>query len=393
MALKLLTTQELAEQNLANLEAALGQTAPLNDKAFLRVLAAVEALVGTGLAKYAAERALQNFALTATGEDLDLIGAEFGTPRKLAEATVLSATLPATTGTIIPATTSFIGDSNGVRYFLDASVESVGGVATLSMTAEEVGVVGNLQAGDTVSIVSPVAGAESTATVTEITNTGADEELDDVYRQRILFAERATTGGSNSTDYKIWAEEVAGVSRAFPYAGKPEALLLVSYPGDRTVYVEADESINPDGIAPQSLLDDVRESLNTDPDTGRTRPALGLVDSTLYVESIIRTGVIVEVKALDTPSGQETEIKEDIETALTAYFKNISMFVEGVDLPQERNDLITELTIANVVQDVLTGRASSSEGVRFRIEVSPFVPSYRIEPGELVKLLEILYVA
>ena len=36
------TTQQLADQNLARLESALGQTAPLSDKAFLRVLAVVE---------------------------------------------------------------------------------------------------------------------------------------------------------------------------------------------------------------------------------------------------------------------------------------------------------------------------------------------------------------
>ena len=392
MALEIPTTQQSSDKNLANLEGAIGQTSPLNNKAFLRVLAAMEALAETGLYKFGAERALQNFALTATGFDLDLIGAEFTTPRKLAEATVITATLPALTGTSIPATASFIGDANGVRYFLDASEVAEFGIATLSMTAETLGVVGNLQVGGTLSIVSQVSGAETVATITVIDNTGADEETDDAYRSRVLFAERSTTGGSNSTDHKIWAEEVAGVFRAFPYAGALPVPLTVSVPGERTVFVEADKSIDSDGIAPQSLLDDVRESLNTDPETGKSRPVIGLVDSTLYVESIIRTGITVEVKALDTPSGQEADIKADIETVLIDHFDDLVMYITGVDLSQERNDLITSLTISDVVQDILNGRDSSATRIRFRLETTPFVSQYRLEQGELVKLSGVEYV-
>ena len=43
------TTLEQKVQNLANLEAALSQTSPLADKAFLRVLAAMEAMQFTGI--------------------------------------------------------------------------------------------------------------------------------------------------------------------------------------------------------------------------------------------------------------------------------------------------------------------------------------------------------
>ena len=393
MALKIPTTRELSDQNLAGLEGKTGQTAPLTDKAFLRVMAAMEALAQTGLYKFAAERAKQNFALTASGADLDFIGSEFNVIRKPAESAVLAVNLSALDGTLIPATASFIGDANGVRYFLDASAIAAGGVAALSMTSEDPGAAGNLQPGDTVTIVSPIAGASATGTVDTVTTTGADEETDAAYRPRVLFAERATTGGSNATDYKIWAEEVAGVFRAFPYAGKPPVGLAVSYPGDRTVFVEADVSINPDGIPPASLLDDVRDALNTDPETGLSRPALGLIDSTLYVEPIIRTGATVEIKALETPAGQEAEIQADIETALNTYFENLVMFIAGVDLLQERNDLITDLTIADIVQDVLTGRGASATRVRFKLDTTPYISSYRLEPGELVKLTSVVYVA
>lgn len=393
MAFKIPTTKELNGQILSNLEGQVGQSAPLQDKAFLRVLAAMLALSQTGLYKFGAERAKQNLALTATGADLDLIGAEYGVIRKAAESAVLAATITGTNGTTVPATASFIGDANGVRYFLDASALIAGGSAPLSMTAEEPGASGNLQPGDTLTIVSPVAGAAATATVTALSNTGAEEETDAAYRPRVLFAMRATTGGSNAVDHKIWAEGVAGVFRAFPYSGKPLASVALSYPGDRTVYIEADRSIHPDGVPPAGLLDDVRAALNTDPETGKARPALGLIDSTLYVEPITRTGVIVEIKALSTPAGQEADIRADIETALESYFSGLVMYIEGVDLLQDRNDLITTLTVADVVQDVLTGRGASAQRVRFRLATTPFVSSYRLEPGELVKLSSVSYVA
>ena len=73
MSYNIPTTEELYQAHLARLESALGQNAPDNDKSFLKVLAKTESAQDIGLYKYAADRAKQNLALTATGEDLDKI--------------------------------------------------------------------------------------------------------------------------------------------------------------------------------------------------------------------------------------------------------------------------------------------------------------------------------
>lgn len=389
MALKILTTQELNDQNLTNLESKLGQDAPLQDLAFLRVLAAMIALADTGLYKFGAERAKQCLAITASGSDLDLIGAEFDTPRTLATTTVLSAEITGIDSTIIPASSSFIGDSNGVRYFLDASATISGGTATLSLTAEEPGVAGNLQVNDTLTIVSPISGASATATVTSLDTTGAERETDESYRPRVLFAERATTGGSNATDNKIWAEEVAGVLRAYPFAGKPPGA-GTSFPGDRTIYVEAETSVDPDGIPPSSLLDSVRAAINTDPDTGLSRSMLGITDDTLYVQAITRSEFDVTITNLVTPAGQEATVKAEISTALDLYFSQVVTFVDGVDLPQDKNDIITDLTISDVIQDVLFANSSSASEVAFEVS-SVSYDTYQLSAGELAKTGTIAY--
>jgi uncharacterized phage protein gp47/JayE len=396
MSLNIPTTRELKDQFLANLEAALNQTSPLNEKAFLRVLSATEGIVFTSLYKYAVYKTKQILTITAFGQGLDDLGAEYGVTRKPAESTVLTATLPGTDTTIIPQTVDFIGDANGVRYFLDSSYEigdPTSGVAEMTMTAETAGTVGNLQEGDTLKIGTQVAGAETTATVAVITgettailNTGADEETDEAYRVRILDEVRAICGGGNAADYRKWAQEVGGVARAYPYAGKPVELLLESTPPDRTVYVEADTTIDPDGIAPQSLLDEVRDTITTDPTTGLARQPLGLTDDTLYIESISRTAFYVQITSLSVGSDIEADVKDNIEEALTQYFRSIAPFVDGLDSVLDRDDKITDLTVSNVVQDVLSEAGGTANSVAFGLSEGESIPEYQLSPGELAKL-------
>jgi len=118
MALNIPTTKDIQEQNLANIEAKLNQTSPLNDKAYNRVISIVEALQFTILYKYAAERALQNLALTATGEDLERQGQEINVIRKPTEAAKLELKLNGTIGTVIPITNYFTGNSNNICGYI-----------------------------------------------------------------------------------------------------------------------------------------------------------------------------------------------------------------------------------------------------------------------------------
>jgi uncharacterized phage protein gp47/JayE len=382
------TLQQLYEAHLSRLESQIGQDSPINDKAFLRVLAATEAGLDIGHYKYAADAALQNFALTATNAGLDRIGNDNSTPRKQAETAVLTATLPATTGTVVPVNREFVADANGLRYRTESEVTAVAGVATITIRCVETGTNGNLEIGDTLQISSQISGAETEATVTVIDTSGVDKESDTEYRPRVLFAQRAITGGGNATDHKIWAESVTGVKRAFPYAGKPSG---VSYPGDRTVYVEATTSINADGIAPSGLLDSVRAAINTDPNTGLSRELLGLTNDTLYVQSIIRTEIFVEIRDLSVSAEKEFLCKNDIQTALSLYLRAIAPYVDGVDLAQERSDSITTLTMSEIIQDVLFSYGATAQGVGFGLVIGTFVPLYFLNPGELTKLGGIIY--
>lgn len=516
------TTQEIKDRNLANFENKLSQTSPLADKAFLRVLSAAEAMGETGLYKFGAERAVQALVLTATGTDLELLGRNYGVIKKNAESAQLEISLPGTPGTLIPATASFIGDSNGVRYFPDASATvGAGGTATINVTAQDVGVVGNLNNGETMTIDTQIPGAETVATVTDTLNTGIDEETDDAYRIRILDEVQTVGGGGNAADYRTWAQETGGIIRAYPYSGGPvfsaeflvdgdmeavgvadwtagnsatltkqttnpyagaqvlrvaynavndpyasqtalsndltyrltgyarsdgtgvpkvehpvstilwtgttstswqffditftssltsqvlafktvisgagycefdQVSLAESLPGDRTVYGEADPTVNPDGICSAALLDEMRASINADPVTGQTRPPLGLVDDRLFCLSINRRELVTEIDNLTINSGQIADAQTDIDAALDEYYRSLRPFIDGLDAAASRNDVITNLTVSEIVQDVLTSYGGSADRVRFGLNVGQYIDSYQLNAGELARAGTVTYV-
>lgn len=392
MAFPIPTTQDTFDLILANIESRTNQTSPLPVRAFNRVIAGAVALVITGLYKFGAERAAQSLAVTATGVDLENIGADKGVTRTAAVAAVVTADLPGTNGTAIPSTISYTAASNGLRYFPDADAVVAGGVAALTLTCEQLGAVGNLNNGETLSISAQISGAATTATVTGTSTTGANEQEQETYRARVLTAQRVTTGGGNSADYRIWSEEPAGVRRAYPYSGQPTDSGGTSSPPERTVYVEAQVSIDPDGIAPPALLDAVRDSITTDPQTGFERQPLGLTDDTLFVESIVRLGVFVEVQGLLVDPSKEAQAKSDTADALDLYSASVLMFITGLDFEGDRNDILSVASIGGVVDDALRATSGTITSVRFGFDATLSELRYQLRPGELVKIDTITYV-
>jgi hypothetical protein len=285
-----------------------------------------------------------------------------------------------------------IGNANGALYYSDGAATITGGVASFNITCDALGVIGNLAISDTLTIGTQIAGLDAELTVTAIINLGVDDEDIEVYRQKILDEIRTQGGGGNTADYRKWAQQVAGVARAYPYAGLPTGSTATATAIDRTVYVEADVSIDPDGIAPGSLLDDVRDSINTDPDTGISRPPLGLTDATLYVESIDRLSIYIEIRNLVVDSAILAQTKTDIDAAIDLYLRAIKPFIPGLDVERERNDTITAGSLANVIQDVVKSVGGNFESVSFGLSPATSISSYTLNPGETTKTGAVSYV-
>jgi hypothetical protein len=210
------------------------------------------------------------------------------------------------------------------------------------------------------------------------------EDLED-YRRRVLDAERAEGGGGNAADYRSWAQSVPGVLRAYPFSGPPSG--VTPLPGQRVVYVEAAPEISEDGIAPQSLLDLVREAIITDAD-GVSREILGLPvgPDLLYVHSITRTPVYVQIAGLSVTSGSIGEAEDAIETAVSVLLRTFAPFVQGLDADFDKRDEVVASMLAREVQNILDAYGGTVENVLFGLSPGVFVWRYSLLPYEKLKL-------
>lgn len=394
------TTAQMAAVNKANIEARLNQTTPAADKAFNTVLAAVEAMAFTSLYKYAADRSTANLWISAQGPDLDYLGSEYGVIRQGAVAAVVTATLAATDGTVIPIGTAFTCPANGLTYTATAQVTApypglTGTGVTLSLACSAAGASGNLSGGTTLSIQNPIAGAGSVATVASTTTTGTDAELDPAYRARGLALVQSVPNGSNAAAYRSWALGVAGVVGAYPYAGPPAGSGITAYPGMRVVYVKCAASVQAQGIAPGTwtpatatgtgLVGQVAAAIITDPSTGLARQDLGLTAATLYVVPISVTLIFVTITGLNVPSGLTSACQADIQAAISAYLLSVAPYIAGVDPVFSRNDTLSGANLYTVIQGVLLSYGATIQNAAFGPS-SGNTYSYTVGEGETLAL-------
>jgi hypothetical protein len=367
---------------LLEFESKINQDSPLNNKAFLRILSYVLALIAVLLRVEVINASKENLAITASRAGLIKIGTEYDTPIKDAVATVLTINLPTNTDpTTIPALTNFTGDANGIIYYNTEQFISAAGSVDVQVTARTAGAIGNLTVGKTLTIAKQIPGAQTIATISSVDTTGAASEETEVYRQRVLDIIRAPGGGANSADYRNWAQGQEGVKRAYPYASNPDN----DEPPYRTVYIECDDDIDPDGIAPSYLLDDTKDTIITNATTGQHRQPLGITNDTLGVLSITRTSFYTTISGLVYISGTEADVQDQIDTAVDAYFLGLNPFVQGLDIDADRNDEITSGSIWKVVQQVLEANGASAESVVFGDMPATTVPRYTLGQGEKAK--------
>jgi uncharacterized phage protein gp47/JayE len=110
--------------------------------------------------------------------------------------------------------------ADGVQYTQDAgAVIGGGGTVVTAVTAVVGALEGNADSGTTVSLVTPIAGVDSDATVeADGLSGGTDTETDAELLVRLLARLRTPPKGGGPGDYVNWALEVSGVTRAWEIA-------------------------------------------------------------------------------------------------------------------------------------------------------------------------------
>jgi len=398
MSLTTPTTQDINNNIIAQLEASFGQTIPLLPKAFNRVLAKALAGVFILLYKYAGFMFLQIFVRTASTQPTEvngkiitplvelgrLVGA--GDPGAATQAELLiDITVENPTGTL-PSGTQLVNSSNGVTYITLAAVTLVGSTvqATVRAVADQqggggAGTIGNLDPGAIVSFANPLANVAQDATVNTQTVTGADgEDLDVVYRQRVLDRFQKRPQGGAYADYQQWAKEVVGIVNAYPYTSPT--------PGQVDVYCEATvaSSGSADGTPTGAQLVAVAEAIELDSSGLATRRPAG---ATVNVVAITRTAFDADVAGLSV--SDPATVMADIEAALTDFFLERAPFITGLSvLP--RLDRIAATGAAGIVDDIVNAAGGTFTGLTLTTGGGP-VTVYTLGNGEKAKLGTVTY--
>lgn len=206
-------------QILASIQADINSNLPGVDarlrRSVLNVLSYMEAGVAQGLYGYIAFIALQVFPDTATGDYLNRWATIFGVQRHSAVSAAGNIVCTGIDATLIPAGTQ-LQRSDLVVFTTDANATINMGTVTVPVTAVVPGSNGNTTASSVLTFTSPVSGIDSTATVDGSgLSGGTDIESDDDLRIRLLARISAPPQGGAAIDYVNWAEQVAGVTRAW----------------------------------------------------------------------------------------------------------------------------------------------------------------------------------
>lgn len=201
------TLTQINEQLGADIESRLPGADSQLRRSFLNVLARTMAGGLHGLYGFIAFIFDQVFPDTAESEFLERWGGIWGIGRKPAWPASGDVNITGTNGTIIPAGT-IMQRGDAAEFETSAEVTIAGGTATATVTASDPGEAGNSDAGTTLNMVSPIAGAQSAATVAESGLIGgSDAESDASLRDRLLTRIQEPPHGGAQHDYLAWAKD------------------------------------------------------------------------------------------------------------------------------------------------------------------------------------------
>ena len=238
------TLEEIRTRTQAELEAELS-VGPLPRRSALLALSNALAAQSHLLHGHLSWVSRQILPTTAEGTQLNRHATLYGIVRKAATRATGSVTLTGTAGATMPIG-SLMQNQAGVLYRATSFAQIAQGETTASVSVESVlaGSAGNIGAGLAIELTEPVPGIAAQATSGGLGIAGgADQEDDEDLRARILVRLQTPPQGGAAADYKAWALEVPGVTRAWP---------LPLYNGPGTVALTFATDDDPNGPIPSA---------------------------------------------------------------------------------------------------------------------------------------------
>jgi len=344
--------KQLFNQIISDLQAQLKITIPSFGKIYLRALAASQAaflkLVYLALGKVQKNIFVDTADPVALGGTLERFGlVKIGRNPFPATQGQYAVTVTGVTGGVIQQGMTFKTDDNsrnpGMLFILDNQYILTDTTDEVTLRALTAGVGSRLSIGDTLTATAPMIGVDSQVTVSgEVVIPNDPEDIED-YRQAVIDSYRLMPQGGAPADYRIWGREASGVRQIYPYAAS-------GAPGEINVFVEATPIDSTDGFGTPTttILNDVANRIEYDPETGEGRRPLGVF--AVHTLPVVVNKVAITITAFD---GITDEKKVTIQQALEEMISNIRPFISGADVLSERNDnLSTNKIIAGILSAI-----------------------------------------
>lgn len=199
-----------------------------------------------------------------------------------------------------------------------------------------------LDNGNELTITEPVIGVEKTISVESVDTEPVEAETVQEYRNAILNAIQLEPQGGAKADYRIWANDAAGVRKVYPYVKDGEG-------GTVQVYVESSDN---DGIPTQTILDDVEQVIEFNPDETKPLSERGRKPIQVNLEILPVNLIDVEINITGLQNSS-SEIRQNIENNIVEYLRTVRPFIDGADLLRNKNDILYAARIQGVITDVL----------------------------------------
>lgn len=283
----------------------------------------------------------------------------------------------------VPADTQLKNKMNGLIYLVTESVELDQAEKRVPVYCTETGTEGNLENGDVLSFVNPIDFALKDAEVAETTVKGTNDETEESYRRRVVNRYSTQPQGGALADYRIWANDVAGVSQVYPYNDAES-------PGGVLVYVAGDQSIYPTREPDSALLVAVGKACTYDPQTGvaNRKPITAVLDprgddSFPNVRAV--KVVKFDVKITDLKGATKDDFGDVVKPELEAYFGNCEPYIRGLSNDNSRTDKILRNSLIGLSNDVALGIKASFDTLGLYKD-NKELPEYTLGIGELATM-------
>ena len=243
---------------------------------------------------------------------------------------------------------------------------------TIEVRALEAGLNSRLEVGDEVAATVPLDNINQLADVTAVIEVPIAAESIEAYRSAVLNSFRLEPQGGAPVDYRLWADDVAGVVNTYPYNE-------IATPNTVRVFVETTIANSVDGkrTPDSNLLNEVDDAIKLNPDDTlplRDRGRLPLTTSLIVVGTQPQDVEITISDVVGLTSEREAAIKQQI----ISFVDTIRPTIDGIP-----EDVLSTLTLNAVISQVTQAVPGLVFGsVTLSIDGTP-INSYTFDLGQI----------